>query len=116
MNSQKYKPAIANIVTTATTGMRHLRLEADVAGFFAPFAANACPQLAQNAALLGLADPHDAHFFPIIVRPTHIMGISAGKPAEKGWKIQASSWRSNARTSLSMSLSCCRSPSTNRTA
>jgi hypothetical protein len=68
--------------------MRHLRLEADVAGFFAPFAANACPQLAQKAALLGLADPHNAHFFPIIVLPTHIMGISAGKPVEKGWKFR----------------------------
>jgi hypothetical protein len=86
MNNQKYKPPIISKITPAATGIRHRRLATDFGVFFTTLGFNACPQLAQKAALLGLADPQDPHVFAIFILPTHVLGISAGKAVEKGRK------------------------------
>jgi hypothetical protein len=109
MNSQKYKAAMAKMPSTKTVGTPHRRFFGAAAPFVEAAArCNACPQLAQKAALLAAAAPHDPQTLFIRFPPIQSRGISAGKAVEKGWKskTQASNWRSKARTSLSISLSC----------
>jgi hypothetical protein len=57
---------------------------ADLADFEAAFDFNARPQLAQKAASLAEVAPHEAHTRLILFPPNHIVGISTGKPLEKG--------------------------------
>jgi hypothetical protein len=61
MKSQKYNAATANNRATTTNGVDHWRFVADLADFEAAFDFNARPQLAQKAASLAEAAPHEAH-------------------------------------------------------
>ena len=109
MNSQKYRAAMAEMPSTKTVGTPHRRFFGAAAPFVEAAARFiACPQLAQKAASLAAAAPHDAQTWFIRFPPTQSRRISVGKAVEKGWKskTQASNWRSKARTSLSISLSC----------
>jgi hypothetical protein len=104
---------MAEMPSTKTVGTPHRRFFGAAAPFVEAAARFiACPQLAQKAASLAAAAPHDAQTWFIRFPPTQSRRISVGKAVEKavekGWKskTQASNWRSKARTSLSISLSC----------
>jgi hypothetical protein len=62
MKSQKYKAATTNTIAIAINGTDHRPLfAADLRDFAAIFGFSARPQLAQKAASLAEAAPHEAH-------------------------------------------------------